>query len=469
MKENRFAALVRNLLLVTADCIAISGSVVLALLIYRCFGGSYKMVMFFRFWPFLTVFVLAGIFSRLYSSNFIYGGPGISAIEELKRITLIVAVGILFQFSYLALLHSVERISRVAALGSALLAVAFIPVLRHLVRLLMKKLHFGETNALFVGGGKTGKHLMDVLLDDVFYGVRPVGFFSCEAESSYRGIPCIGGVDDVLPALDKQPVPMLILAIPMESLPEDKQKYLEKVDHLLVIGDSGKMPMPWNYMLDLYGVPFLTISNRLRQKFFRVLKFTVELFFSLIAILLALVPGLVIALLVKITSRGPVFYYAERLGKNEKPFCCIKFRTMYRDADKKLHDLLESDPELKAQWDENFKLDDDPRITPLGKFLRHTSLDELPQFINVLRGEMSLIGPRPIVEAEKKYFGDSYQIISKVRPGITGLWQVSGRNSTSYEQRVFLNLYYLNNWSIWMDYYIFLATIREIVFPSGAK
>ena len=124
---------------------------------------------------------------------------------------------------------------------------------------------------------------------------------------------------------------------------------------------------------------------------------------------------------------------------------------------------------MKKEWEKNFKLDQDPRITPIGKFLRRTSLDELPQFWNVLKGEMALIGPRPIVEAEIQYYGEHYETFASVKPGITGLWQVSGRSDIGYDERVALDIYYINNWSPWMDYYIFFATIREILLQRGAK
>ena len=141
---------------------------------------------------------------------------------------------------------------------------------------------------------------------------------------------------------------------------------------------------------------------------------------------------------------------------------------MNPDADEKLEQLLAENPDLKEEWEKNFKLDNDPRITKIGHFLRKTSLDELPQFINVLKGEMALIGPRPIVQKEVAYYGDDYKIFASVKPGITGLWQVSGRSDTSYEQRVQLDVYYVANWSIWMDYYIFLNTFVAVLLRKGA-
>ena len=138
-------------------------------------------------------------------------------------------------------------------------------------------------------------------------------------------------------------------------------------------------------------------------------------------------------------------------------------------AGEELEQLFEQTPELRLEWEKYFKLENDPRVTRFGRFLRRTSLDELPQFWNVLKGEMALIGPRPIVSAEVKYYGKDYAAFSRVKPGITGLWQVSGRSNTDYDERVALDIFYVNNWSFWMDYYIFFATINAVILRRGAK
>ena len=142
---------------------------------------------------------------------------------------------------------------------------------------------------------------------------------------------------------------------------------------------------------------------------------------------------------------------------------------MYEDADEKLEQLLADNPELYEEWEKSYKLENDPRVTPIGKFLRKTSLDEIPQFWNVIKGEMALIGPRPIVRNEVAFYGDDYKILASVKPGITGLWQVSGRSNLSYDERVALDVFYVNNWSLWLDLYIFVATFNAVLFRRGAK
>jgi len=197
----------------------------------------------------------------------------------------------------------------------------------------------------------------------------------------------------------------------------------------------------------------------------RVVKRSGDILFSLTVLTLGSPVFLALALLVKITSRGPVFYVQQRVGRDYRSFGCIKFRTMRRDADRILSRLLSESPDLQEEFRNDFKLRNDPRITRLGRFLRRSSLDELPQFLNVLRGEMSVVGPRPIVRQELPRYGDRMEEVLAVRPGLTGLWQVSGRNNLSYDERVALDLRYARHRSVWMDLRIIARTIGVILDP----
>jgi lipopolysaccharide/colanic/teichoic acid biosynthesis glycosyltransferase len=197
----------------------------------------------------------------------------------------------------------------------------------------------------------------------------------------------------------------------------------------------------------------------------RVLKRGGDIVFSLLVLILGSPLFLLLAVLVKLSSRGSVFYRQRRIGRGYKGFGCLKFRTMRRDADRVLATMLEADPKLRAEFERDHKLKRDPRITPLGKFLRRSSLDELPQFINVLRGEMSVVGPRPIVWDELRRYGRNMDEVLSVRPGLTGLWQVSGRNNLTYRTRVRLDLTYVRNRSFWLDLGIVLRTIGVVLLP----
>lgn len=183
---------------------------------------------------------------------------------------------------------------------------------------------------------------------------------------------------------------------------------------------------------------------------------------------LALPLGAVLALMVKIDSKGSPIYRQERIGKDGKPFMIYKFRTMVDNADELLDTYLRKNPELAGEWKKNQKLKNDPRLTRAGRFLRKTSLDELPQILNIIQGDMTLVGPRPIVESEKEKYGRFFDEYCEVRPGLTGLWQTSGRNDTTYSQRVAYDHYYINHWTIWLDFWIMGKTIPVALIGRGA-
>jgi len=202
-----------------------------------------------------------------------------------------------------------------------------------------------------------------------------------------------------------------------------------------------------------------------RENFYIIFKSFLDIIFSIIFIVVCSPLFLVIIILIKFSSRGPIFFSHKRIGKFNQPFNCIKFRTMHPEADDILFNLLEGNSFLKEEFEKTQKLKNDPRITVIGKILRKTSLDELPQFINVLRMEMSIVGPRPIVKSEVIKYGSNITKVLSIKPGITGLWQVSGRNNLSYQKRVFLDSLYVDNISFLMDLRIIIRTFGVLLFP----
>jgi Undecaprenyl-phosphate galactose phosphotransferase WbaP len=219
---------------------------------------------------------------------------------------------------------------------------------------------------------------------------------------------------------------------------------------------------------DCGGLVGLEVRRELLRRRARLTKHAIDLTLALGggAILLPWVAA--VALLVKWSSHGPAFYGHGRIGEGGRKFRAWKFRTMVENADEILDQYLQCDPELQAEWAANHKLKTDPRVTKIGKFLRQTSLDELPQIWNVIRGEMSLVGPRPIVRNEVERYAEEFDIYQKVRPGITGLWQVSGRSETTYEARVAMDVHYVRNWSVWLDVYLLARTVGVVLRKQGA-
>jgi len=199
-----------------------------------------------------------------------------------------------------------------------------------------------------------------------------------------------------------------------------------------------------------------------------LLKRLIDLPLAVLCGLVVLPMVAIIALLVKLSSRGPVFFSGKRIGAGGRHFYAWKFRTMRTDAEQVLEEHLAKCPELRRQWEETQKLKNDPRVTRLGRFLRKASLDELPQLLNVLKGDMSLVGPRPIVDQEVCRYGDVFKLYCSVLPGITGLWQISGRNNTTYEERVGYDATYVRNWSVWLDLSILVRTAKVVLLQEGA-
>ena len=207
-------------------------------------------------------------------------------------------------------------------------------------------------------------------------------------------------------------------------------------------------------------------GESLKGKVYLYLKRLFDILIASLGLLVAMVPMLLIFLLIKLESPGPAIYVHKRVGKNGKVLPLLKFRSMYIDADKMIENFT---PEQKAEWEANFKLENDPRITKLGNFLRKSSLDELPQLINVLKGELSLVGPRPVVEKELEKYGLRRNKFLSVTPGLTGYWQAYARSSCSYEKRIEMELEYVDKANLLLDFKIIFATVGAVLHGRGAQ
>lgn len=210
----------------------------------------------------------------------------------------------------------------------------------------------------------------------------------------------------------------------------------------------------------------IEINNlEIRKKIYKVVKRITDIIGGIIGLILLSPVFLILAICIKIDSKGPVIFAHKRIGKNGKEFNMYKFRSMYKNAEEMIENFNE---EQKIEWQENFKLENDPRITKVGKFLRKTSLDELPQILNIIKGDLSIIGPRPIVDEELKKYGDNKEKFLSITPGLTGYWQANGRSNTTYEERMQMELYYIDNQSLLLDIKIFFKTIVSVIKKEGA-
>jgi len=347
---------------------------------------------------------------------------------------------------------------------------------------------------------KTLSKLGKWCLPTVIVGVGPNAI---DAVKALKSEALMGFRVDCLVALADQDIPASGFVeinggrYPVVRLGEDVHRTLREFNYpnIVIALESGGVNANYDlieemstYANDLYVVPalkglplqglevnhffrheslFLRVKNNLSRPSLITVKRLFDILGSL-TLLILLSPFLgVFSIVIKLDG-GRAFFAHERIGKDGKHFLCYKFRSMVVDADKRLKDLLENDPEAQRQWERDFKLKEDPRITSLGHFLRKTSLDELPQLWNVLKGEMSLVGPRPVVEDELGRYGKCKSYYKLVRPGMTGLWQVSGRNDTDYDHRVALDAWYVKNWSLWTDIAILFKTINVVLGKKGA-
>ena len=329
------------------------------------------------------------------------------------------------------------------------------------------------TRVLIVGSNSTARDSSRFLLREPQWGLRPVGFLTEDETLDDDDMPlsCLGRIRDMNAVAASTGVHRAIVALHPIDLKEMREQFFRpdsKIRHWIVIPSSDYFTVLWSQWSETARMPSMSVSNRLAIPRARAMKRVFDLVVAGL-ISFALLPlVLLIAVLVRLTSKGPVFYKHRRVGRNGTPFKAWKFRTMVQDADETLARYFDENPNLREEWQTHQKLKYDPRITSVGRFLRATSLDELPQLWNVLVGEMSLVGPRPIVTSEANKYRSLFGHYQQVLPGITGLWQVSGRNDTTYKERIDLDVYYVENWSIWLDIYILACTVKVVLMREGA-
>jgi len=373
------------------------------------------------------------------------------------------------------------QFSRLDLLGTWLLVPCLLLILRTGLKFGLIKMGGWNRPLVIVGWGENAVETALAFQTERLMGYKLLAFLVPGDHATKLGklehliahrVPCIKLGAEPDSTLDSLGNPHVVLAL--------EQGGIEL--HQELIQDLGRRHRNIQIVPSLRGLPLygmevdhffahevllLTVRNNLMPRFPRLVKRIFDICVSLLVLVLALPILLWIAARVK-AGGGAIFYGHKRQGQHNQPFYCYKFRTMAPNADQLLRELLERDPEARIEWERDFKLKNDPRVTTIGKFLRRTSLDELPQLWNVLKGEMSLVGPRPVVEAELARYGKQIDYYLEAKPGITGLWQISGRNDISYESRVFLDAWYVKNWSLFSDIVILLRTVGVIFRRDGA-
>ena len=462
---------IRNLILALTDafCICLVWAFVVWAYKAAGFGHHYDEEFYLRMWPVVPSFFVVNVLFRLYHGRFWYPAAPLPPAEEMRRLfgsAAIVHAGVLV---FLVLSYQTTRgYSRFIVIASGLFVALFAPMFRDLVRYFMAKWGIGLIPVVVVGSGDAARPVIASILSDRYVGFKPVGYFD-DDNRPIEGLRRLGGLRDVVEVSRQMGVKTLVACEDIRVFRSQFQDFSEWFLHVEYIPTLQAFPVHGSRAFSCGGCGGLELVHQGQMRILRAEKWLLDKVFSVLAFLLLLPLMAMIALLVKMTSRGPVLYGHMRIGHEGKKFRCWKFRTMYADADLRLKRILVSNPVAASEWKSNFKLKDDPRVTPFGKFLRKTSLDEIPQFFNVFTGTMALVGPRPIVDGEVSFYGDAFRVFTSVKPGITGLWQVSGRSDTGYVRRVALDVEYVMNWSPWLDIWILLRTVVSVITLRGAR
>lgn len=351
----------------------------------------------------------------------------------------------------------------------------YLTVFRYLTKNFLEKVQLLRIPVLIIGAGKTAELLVKGIINDAGMGYKIIGLLedNCVRNGILKRFPVLGKFADVEAVILKTGVQHVFIAAPgleQEKLTRLIYKVQPLVKNIGIIPNLVGIPMGGIEVESLFNekLMLLRLKNNLARSWNRYLKTIFDFALTLVGTV-AISPILIfIAIWIYKDSPGPVIFKHTRIGKNGKKFPCYKFRSMCIDAKEKLAELLENDPVAKAEWERDFKLKNDPRITKSGAFLRRTSLDELPQIFNVLKGDMSLVGPRPVIEEELERYGEYVNDYLMVKPGITGMWQINGRNDTSYAERVCMDSWYVRNWSIWIDNLILWRTLKSVIRCKGA-
>lgn len=464
---NRRRVAIASIITFTSDSLGLSAALFVAVGLFGLIGPVEIDAMRHL----TTLPLIIGIFFVIGMWRGFYPGYPVAVVAEFRQIFYANAA----LFATLAvgtfLFREHFNYSRAVFLLSWIFSAPFVLGGRALLRVLLGKMWFWGAPALVMGSGETGRYVINSLQSNSHLGIRATAVIDDNLESYgyYQGVPIIGGLKYMRKLAEGLGIKHLIVAVPglpAETLRQIAHDYGDVFEHITFIHDKFGLSSLWVAPSNLGMIIGLDVQHQLLRRSSQIKKRMVDVTLSVFFGIIALPLIAVTALLVRLDSPGPVFFLHERIGRNNKRFYMIKFRSMHHDACGLRH-LLDQSEELRAEYETYHKLLNDPRITRIGHFLRKYSLDELPQFWNILKGEMSLIGPRAYEPGDKMQGYD--EIIFKVAPGLTGLWQVTERNDTfpTFMGRLHIDDYYICNWSMFMDAFIVARTFAVILFGKG--
>ncbi len=418
---------------------------------------------------FLLLFSLVMLIARG-----LYPGWKRPSVIELKQIVEAVTLAYVFTSMIIFFQRSWIEFSRSVFILSWFFSVFMLPIGRFLIRKLIARFPWWGEPVVVIGTKAEVREVVRQLVSSPRFGLRPAIGLTVDESPTRKdtSIPILSWSQERQEQVQRAGVRTSILASPSSDLRMDHPKIFRQIElnfkkNVFILNDdilNFMMAQP----LDIAGLPAILSEQSLFETGNLFAKRLIDIIFVTILFIPFLIVGSLLALWIWFDSPGPIIYTQKRVGRDRKIFQVYKFRTMFQNADEVLAKMLD-DPNIRSEWEHYHKLADDRRITQAGKWLRRLSLDELPQIINILRGEMSLVGPRPYLPEELEKMGDAAQTVLHVRPGITGWWQVMGRNSLSFQDRIRLELYYVANWSWWLDLFIVIKTFWVVLFIRDGK
>jgi Undecaprenyl-phosphate galactose phosphotransferase WbaP len=404
----------------------------------------------------------------------LYPGYGLGQVEELRRQTfaLFTTLAITTVFAFVS--NTAESLSRMLLFAWILGLLFTAPLARYFAKLALKKLGAWGKPVLVLGAHDVGARVLEDLRREWQLGFRPIAVFDnrmAPIQRTLNGVPYGGTLADAIALGREHRIDTMIFAMP-HTRREQLAKFVDlaklNFSHVVVIPNLAGITNSAVVARNFAGTFGVEIKYNLLDPWSQRLKRVLDLAATVVGGIFVLPLIAALALVVRLESSGPIFYKDKRLGRDGQLFSCVKFRTMVPDAESLLHELLAENEEAREEYIKYHKLRHDPRVTRVGRFLRKTSLDELPQLWNVLRGEMSLVGPRPYLPRESADIGVTQDEILRVTPGITGPWQVSGRNRSAFEERVEMDVSYVSDWSVWLDLVLLVRTSVCVLFSRGA-
>ncbi|MDI3534963.1 MAG: hypothetical protein PWQ82_1328 [Thermosediminibacterales bacterium] len=337
----------------------------------------------------------------------------------------------------------------------------------YIIKQLYKK-GVGVKRLLGIGINERSLSVLDYLNKHREFGYVIVGYLD-KKDRNVNDYSYLGGMKEYRRIIDEQSIDAILISSSRGDEHKEIIEYCEdKYIQVYMIPDILDITSNPVDIGQISTIPLIKFKEGMLSSIQAKIKRLFDLGVALSAFIIVLPVFVIIMLLIKLTAKGSIFFVQNRYGINGRSIKIIKFRTMIENAEEVLEELMEKDPKIREEYTTYRKLKNDPRVTPIGKILRRTSLDELPQLINVIKGDLSIVGPRPMLKDEMERYGKYGKLVLKVHPGITGLWQVSGRNELPFSERVRLDVYYINNWSFWLDIIIILKTIPVLLNKNGA-